>query len=180
MLWLMIAVVLVVAVVAFIATRPANYRIVRHGSISAPADTVFGYINDFHKWPVWSPWEKLDPDMKRSHAGPTSGVGSRYTWSGNRKAGAGSMEITDSVPNQRIAIDLQFERPFKARNPTEFTFAPSADGVKVTWTITGHNNFIAKAFCVFVDMDQTVGKDFEQGLATLKTAAEADAARVRR
>lgn len=180
MLWLAIAVAVVLAIVAFIATRPASYRIVRRGSISAPADTVFGYINDFQKWPVWSPWEKLDPDMKRSHAGPTSGVGSRYAWSGNKKAGAGSMEITESVPNQRIAIDLQFERPFKARNPTEFTFTPNADGVTVTWAMTGHNNFIGKAFCLFVDMDQMVGKDFDQGLANLKAASEADAARVRR
>lgn len=180
MTWLAIAVLVALAFVAFVATRPATYRVTRSAKISAPAATVFDHLNDFRKWTAWSPWEKLDPDLKRTYAGPASGVGTRYTWNGNKKVGAGSMEITDSVPNQRIAIDLVFERPFKARNPTEFTLAPAADGVAITWAMTGHNNFIGKVFCLFVDMDKMVGKDFEQGLANLKTATETESARAGR
>ena len=39
----------------------------------------------------------------------------------------------------------------------------------------GHNDFLGKAFSLFVDMDKMIGSDFEKGLSQLKAVAEADA-----
>ena len=136
---------------------------------------VFGYLNDFHRWGEWSPWEKLDPAMKRTFSGAPAGVGAVYSWSGNSKAGEGSMAITDSVPSSRIALDLNFIRPFKSSNVTEFTLKPTADGVNLNWAMSGANTTMGKAFSLVTSMDKLVGKDFERGLTNLTTLAERDA-----
>jgi uncharacterized protein YndB with AHSA1/START domain len=169
--------VLLLALAAGIATRPNSYRVERSATIAAPPDVVFGYVNDFHQWTQWSPFEKLDPDMKRTFDGAPSGVGSVYSWAGNRQAGAGTMTIKESAPNQRIALDLHFLKPFESAAATEFTFKPVAEGVTVTWTMSGDNTILGKAISIFASMDTLVGGQFESGLATLKAVAEAEARR---
>jgi hypothetical protein len=158
-----------------IATRPASYRVQRSASIGAPAEVVFCYLNDFHQWPQWSPFEKLDPKLKRTYEGASSGVGAVYSWSGNSKAGQGRMTIKESTPHQRIAIDLRFDKPMKSTSVSAFDIAPAADGVAVTWSMSGDNTLMGKAFSLVVDMDKLLGKDFEQGLANLKALAESRA-----
>ncbi|MBC7791308.1 MAG: SRPBCC family protein [Anaerolineae bacterium] len=167
-------VVVVLVLVMAIMTRPATFRVQRMATISAAADRVFGFVNDFRRWTAWSPWEKLDPNLKRTFSGNPSGVGSVYSWAGNSKAGEGRMAIKESIPNQRVAIDLQFLKPFKARNLTEFMFKPTPEGVNVTWTMSGDSTFATKAISLFSSMDKMVGKDFEQGLVNLKNVAEAE------
>ena len=153
------------------ATRPADFRIVRSRTVAAPPEVVHAYVNDFHKWPEWSPWEKLDPAMKREFSGAPAGHRARPThWSGNDDVGEGRMTITDSRAAQSVTIRLEFLKPFAATNTTQFDFAPSGSGTNVTWAMTGHNNFMAKAFSAFMDMDKMVGADFEKGLAGLDTA----------
>lgn len=152
---------------AFVATRPADFRIVRSRTVAAPPDVVHAYVNDFHKWSEWSPWEKLDPAMKKEYSGAPAGTGAAYHWSGNSDVGEGHMTITDSRPAQSVTIRLEFLKPFAATNTTQFDFAPSGSGTQVTWAMNGHNNFIAKAFSAFMDMDKMVGGDFEKGLAGL-------------
>jgi hypothetical protein len=158
--------------IAVIATRPATFRLQRSTTIAAPAEVVFAQINDFRKWGTWSPWEKIDPNLKRTYGGAASGVGADYAWAGNNQVGEGRMTITASQPNERIAIRLEFLAPFAATNEAEFTLKPAPGGVGVTWSMSGNNNFVAKAFSLFVDMDSLVGKDFEAGLAALKSVAE--------
>lgn len=166
-----IAVVLIlVALAAYVATRPADFRVVRTRTVAAPPEVVHGYVNDFRKWPEWSPWEKLDPAMKREFSGPPAGTGAAYHWSGNGDVGEGHMTITDSRPAQGVTIRLEFLKPFAATSTTQFDFAPSGSGTQVTWAMNGHNNFVAKAFSAFMDMDKMVGGDFEKGLAGLETA----------
>jgi uncharacterized protein YndB with AHSA1/START domain len=171
-----IALVLVVVLAVFagvVATRPAEFRIVRERTVSAPPEVVHAYVNDFRKWPEWSPWEKLDPAMKRDLSGASAGTGAAYHWVGNDKVGEGRMTITDSRPGQSVTIRLEFIKPWTATNTTQFDFAPSASGTKVTWAMSGHNNFMAKAICLFMDMDKMVGPDFEKGLAGLDTVTAA-------
>ena len=170
---ILLALLAIVALLALvIAMRPAQFRIVRSTTVAAPLSTVFPLINDFQKWDAWSPWAKLDPAMKKTIEGPSAGVGSIYTWSGNSDVGEGRMTILESDPDQRVRIKLEFIKPFAATNMTEFTLKPEGSGTLVNWEMTGENNFLSKAFDLFMNMDKTVGADFEKGLAQLKSVAE--------
>ena len=169
--WVVLAAVLVL--VALIATRPDQFRVARSTTIAATPEVVFALVNDFHQWARWSPWEKLDPQMQKTFAGATSGVGASLHWSGNKKAGEGRMTITESKPVERVVTALQFIRPFAANNVAEFALARAGGGAAVDWSMSGRNNFMLKAFGLFTDMDKMIGKDFEEGLANLKRVAEA-------
>lgn len=169
---------LIVVLVGVIATRPSNFTVSRSAEVKAPPEIVYAHVSDFHQWADWSPWEKLDPSMKKTYSGTETGVGAKYEWNGNDKVGSGSMTIADAKPNEQLGITLEFLTPFKATNRTEFAFTPAAGGTTVTWAMKGENNFMAKAMSLVMDMDKMVGGDFEKGLAALKTAAEADAEKV--
>jgi carbon monoxide dehydrogenase subunit G len=158
-----------------VATRPSELKVERSQTIQAPADVVFGMINDFHAWSEWSPWERLHPGMQRTHAGSESGVGAEYSWSGNEDVGTGRMTITESQPQRQVDIKLEFIEPWEATNTARFTLNEAGEGVNVTWAITGENNFAAKAAGMFMDMDAMIGKDLEQGFANMKQLAEAKA-----
>ena len=149
-----------------------TYTVQRSATIAAPPQRVYEQIVDFHRWAAWSPWEDIDPDMRRDHSGPESGVGATYAWSGNRKAGQGRMTITEATEPSRVRIDLRFEKPFKARNDTDFHIEPDGAGSRVTWTMTGRKTLATKVMGVFKSMDAMVGPDFEKGLTRLRTAAE--------
>ncbi len=170
---LLILVVLIAAFAVFVSLQPSTFRIERSASIVAPPDVVFGLVNDFHQWQAWSPWAKLDPNAKNSFEGPESGTGAVFKWAGNAEVGEGSMTLTDSQPHQKISIRLDFVKPFEDTSIAEFTFKPDGNQTVVTWSMFGENNFISKAFCLFMDMDKMVGGQFEQGLAAMKAAAEA-------
>ena len=164
--------VAIVALLAFAATRPDNFRVERSTTIKAPPAKVFALLNDFHKFGSWSPWEHLDPGMKRTISGPTSGVGSVYAWDGNDAAGAGRMEILQSVPDSKVVIKLDFIKPFEGHNTTEHTLQGQGDQTTVTWAMHGPSPYLMKLIGIFVSMDSMVGKDFERGLSNLKREAE--------
>jgi hypothetical protein len=171
---LTIGLVLLVAVallLAFVATRPAGFRVARSATIAAPPEVVFAQLNDFRRWSSWSPFEKLDPAMKKTFEGSPSGVGAAFHYVAP-KAGEGRMTLIESEPNERVAIKAQFIKPFAATNEIEFTLRPASDGVAVTWAMTGRNSFVFKLFALFVNPDRLLGKSFEQGLADLKRVAE--------
>ena len=149
-----------------------TYTVARSTHVDAPAERVYEQVADFHHWRQWSPWEDVDPALERSYSGPASGAGAAYAWSGNRKAGKGSMEIVEATNPSLVRIDLVFEKPFKARNETVFTVVPDGDGSKVTWTMTGRKTLMTKAVGLVSSMDKLLGRDFEKGLARLKSVAE--------
>ncbi len=168
---------LVVVLLVVIATRPSTYRVERSTRIDAPPDVVFGLVNDFHAWDRWSPWARLDPEMKTTYGGPTSGVGATYAWAGNSKVGEGNMRITESRPAKKVDIRLEFIKPMAGVSQTEFRFRPESGGTQVSWVMSGTNDFMGKAFSLVADMDSMIGKDFEKGLGAMRTEAEADAKR---
>ena len=168
-----IAVVIVIGAILIIAaTRPATFRVERSTRISAPPERIFHYVNDFHQWGVWSPYEKLDPSMKRTYGGAGAGKGAVYEWDGNSKAGQGRMEIIESAQPANIVIKLDFIKPFEAHNKVVFTLTPKGDATEVNWAMQGPVPYMAKIVHVFMDMDGMVGKDFEAGLANLKAVTE--------
>jgi len=168
----LVLVVAVAAVLAFAATRPDTFRIQREINIQAPPEVVFALLDDFHRWQTWSPWEKLDPAMQRSHSGAASGRGAVYAWEGSGKVGAGRMEITESAAPARLSIQLDFINPFAARNTAEFSLQGQGEATRVQWAMHGPSPYISKLMGVFLNMDKMIGADFEAGLANLKAAAE--------
>jgi uncharacterized protein YndB with AHSA1/START domain len=162
----------ILAILAYAATRPDDFRVERKTSIKAAPDKVFAYINDFHQWAVWSPWEKLDPSMKRTFSGPASGKGTVYNWEGAGKVGAGRMEILDAPTPEKVVIKLDFIKPFEGHNTAEFTMQAQGDATQVTWAMFGPAPYISKLMGIFFNMDKMIGTDFETGLANLKVAAE--------
>lgn len=168
---LIVAVVVIFCVV--VAMQSEDLSITRVASFNAPPEKVFEQINDFHKWEAWSPWAKMDPNMKLTYSGPQSGVGAGYAWVGNDQVGEGKMTITESKPNEHIKIDLEFIKPFASKNPTDFTIKQNGERSDLTWTMNSKKNFLMKAMCLVVDMDKMIGADFEKGLAQMKPIVEA-------
>jgi Polyketide cyclase / dehydrase and lipid transport len=169
---LIVVAVLLTAVLVLAATKADTFYVQRTVWIKGPPEKVFPLINDFHNWGSWSPWEKMDPAMKRIHSGAASGKGAVYAWEGNKDVGQGRMEITDTASPSQVTIKLDFLKPFEAHNVVDFRLAPKGEFTTVTWAMHGPNSYFAKVMQVFVSMDSMVGKDFETGLANMKAVAE--------
>ena len=171
---ILIALAAIVAIfVIVVALQPADFRVERVTTVVAPQADVFTKVNDFHKWDAWSPWAKLDPDVKVTFEGPDSGRGTVMTWAGNDKVGEGKMTLTESQPNDLVRLRVDFVKPFEGTATQVFAFNPQGDQTAVTWSMQGHNNsFIQKAFCLVMNGKKMIGDDFEKGLAQLKTVAE--------
>jgi uncharacterized protein YndB with AHSA1/START domain len=167
--------VVIVLLVVVIALRPSAFRVTRSAVIAAPPERSFELVNDFRAWPTWSPWEKKDPQMKRTLGGPPGGVGASYAWAGDKNVGEGRMTIDRSERPSLVGINLEFIKPFPGVCPTVFTFDPAPGGTKVTWTMDGKYNFITKGMSLVMNMDKMIGNDFEAGLAAIKAESEAAA-----
>ncbi len=173
---LIVIAVAIVALLAYAATRPDSFRLERQTTIKAPPEKIFANLVDFNKWVAWSPWEKLDPQMKKTYGGAATGKGANYAWESG-KVGVGRMEILEATPpigvnSSSVKIKLDFTKPFEAHNLVDFTLEPQGDSTQVTWAMYGPMAFINKLFGVFMSMDKMVGKDFEAGLADLKAVSE--------
>jgi hypothetical protein len=167
-----VVVVVVAALAALVLTRPASFRVERRTRIAAPPAAVYGLIQDFRNWRAWSPWEDIDPELKRDYMGAESGVGAAYVWEGDNRAGTGRMEIVEAAAPSKVKIDLRVLKPFPAHNTTEFLITPVEGGADVTWAMYGPNSLMGKAMSLFMSMDKMVGSSFETGLARMKAAAE--------
>ena len=158
--------------IVVVAGQPGEFKLSRSTSITAPPEKVFPYVNEFHNWEAWSPWAKMDPACKNTFAGAAAGTGAIFSWAGNKKVGEGRMTIQESRPAELIRIKLEFFKPFKATNTAEFNFQPEGNQTFVTWSMFGKNNFMGKVFSLFVNCEKMVGRDFEKGLAAMKSIAE--------
>jgi hypothetical protein len=156
-----------------IAMRPSDFKVSRSATFAATPAAVFEQINDFHKWDAWSPWAKMDPNAKNTFEGPTSGEGSKFAWAGNSDVGEGSMTIVESKPNELDRIRLDFVKPMEGTSDVDMKLDPQGDQTKLTWSMAGKNNFMAKAISLFMDCEKMVGDQFDQGLANMKKIVEA-------
>ena len=164
--------IVIAAVLVLAATKPDTFRVERAAMLSAPADKIYPLIADFHQWLSWSPWEGRDPQLKRTYSGAERGKGAVYAWDGNKNVGSGRMEILEASSPSKIVIKLDFLKPFEAHNVAEFTMLPQGGATSVIWVMHGPAPFMSKVMQVFMNMDRMIGKDFETGLANLKTITE--------
>jgi len=170
-----VAVILAIAIAAVLilaATKPNTLRVQRAIGIKAPAESIFPLIADFHQWRSWSPYETKDPAMKRTYSGAESGKGAVYAWDGDKNVGSGRSEILEASAPSKIVIKLDFFTPFEGHNTAEFTMLPQGDGTHLTWLMHGPANFMSRLIQVFINLDNMIGRDFEAGLANLKTLTE--------
>lgn len=158
---------LVVVLLVIAALQPTDFRIARSAAITAPPAAIFPQVNELRKWESWSPWAKMDPNVRNTYAGPEAGPGAAFAWAGNNKIGEGRMTIIESQPGALIRIKLEFFKPFQATNTVEFTFKPEADKTVVTWAMSGQRNFLMKFMGLFLSCDKMIGCHYEKGLAGL-------------
>lgn len=163
--------VLILLLLAWAAVQPSTYSVQRSIAIKAPPEKIQPLISDFHNWGQWSPWEGLDPAMKRTFSGAPKDLGAVYAWEGNKNVGSGRMEVVSLTP-AKVGIKLDFLTPVKSSSVTEFVLEPQGDTTMVRWTMSGDSDFMGKMMNVFVSMDSMIGPAFESGLAKMKTAAE--------
>jgi Polyketide cyclase / dehydrase and lipid transport len=173
----MLSVIVFIAILVFAIwltgfLRPNQFSLSRSLEMRATPEKVFAQLNDFNNWKAWSPWEKMDPAMQRTLAGAASGKGAKYSWIGNKKVGEGNMEITRAVAPSQVMLNLNFLKPFKASNVTEFKLTPKVGGTRVDWEMRGPSSVMMRIMHAVMDMDAMVGKDFEQGLRNLKSVVE--------
>lgn len=165
-------VALIAGLLIYASTRPATFRVQRSITIKAPPEKIFALINDFHQWPEWSPWEAIDPALQRTYRGAASGDGAVYEWSGNKNIGQGRMEITESLPLYKVALKIDFIKPFEAHNTIEFTLVTEDDTTTLTQAMYGPSPYLSKLIGIFCSMDKMVGQKYEEGLANLKKLSE--------
>lgn len=164
--------VVIVVFLIIVSVQPSSYRVMRSAVVAAPNEAVFPHVNDLRKWGVWNPWAKADPNMKLTYGGPASGVGANYSWVGNNEVGEGRATIAESRPSESVKYKMEFFKPMAATSEMEFALKPQSSQTEITVTVTGDKNFMAKAFCLFMSMDNVIGGKFEKALAELKTITE--------
>ena len=171
-----IVVIAVVALIAgllgFAATKPDTFRVQRTTRIKAPPEKIFALVNDLRSHGLWSPWEKKDPAMKKTYSGAASGEGAVYEWEGNKNIGKGRMEIAEASPPSKVTFNMHFIKPFEAHNIAEIKLEANGDATDVTWAIHGPSPFLSKVIGLLCNMDRMIGREFETGLANLKTITE--------
>ena len=171
--------VVIAAFLIFVATRPADFHVERSATLAASPAALFENVNNHHKFNVWNPFMKLDPNVKNTYSGPESGVGAVCSWDGNKDIGAGSCTIIESKPGELVRSRMDWKRPMEGTSTVDFTFKPDGSGkTVVTWSMYGKNNFVGKLVSVFIDCDKMCGPQFEKGLADLGTLVGAPGSRV--
>jgi uncharacterized protein YndB with AHSA1/START domain len=172
-----IALALVLAVLAVVvAWQPDTYQLERSTTIDAPAERVFAQVNDFKAWDRWTPWKKDDSNLKTKFPDPSFGEGATFSWSGDAEAGEGTLTILESKPGELVQLEQEFRRPVAGKCQMAFVLDPEGDKTRLTWKMSGDKNFIAKAVCLVMDLEKTLGPQLEKGLAAIKVAAEESAA----
>ena len=166
----LVAVVGVVAVLAYAATRPDTFRVTRTATVQAPPEKLHALINDLRAFSTWNPFEKGDPRTRGEYRGPQAGPGATYQFGGG-SAGDGTLRILESAPD-RVSMELHMVKPMEARNQVQFILQPRGAATDVTWQMEGESPFLGKLIGVFMNMDRMVGGQFESGLADLKQRAE--------
>lgn len=172
---LFIGTILFIGVLLFAASRPDTFVIERSIDIQAPPQVIYPLINDLHNFPLWSPYDNVDPAMRRSFSGAPNGQGAVYAWQGNAQVGSGRLEIIEAIPYSRVVMTLDYVEPIVAHNMSEFTLQPSGNQTKVTWRMHGPAPFLSKVMSLFFSIDNTIGPQFELGLANLRRLTDKQA-----
>ncbi len=169
--YVVLTIIVLIVFLALIA--PKTYDLSRSITINKPIAEVFNYLKYIKNQDDWSPWKKKDPNMKQEFTGFDGEVGFVSKWEGNKDVGTGEQEITSITKNKSVKSQLRFFKPWKSQSDAYLTVNEiDAETTNVVWGFTGHNKPPSNIFFLFFNMDKTVGRDFEAGLADLKQILE--------
>ncbi|MEZ5344837.1 MAG: SRPBCC family protein [Pyrinomonadaceae bacterium] len=169
-----VIVLFIAGLVVLMLVTPTDFRVQREVVIDKPRAEVFKYIKTLNNQNEWGPWVKKDPNIKLTSSGTDGEVGYVSRWESEMEdVGHGEQEITKIVDGERIDSELRFKKPMEATSQAYITTEDAGEGkTKVTWGFTGSMDRPMNLMLVFMDMDAMVGKDFEEGLANLKSIVE--------
>lgn len=165
-------VAMLIVFVGYVLTRPSHFRYSRSGTYKAKADMVFPYLVSFKKGNEWSPYMKVDPNMKLTYAGEDGQVGSRMEFEGNSDVGAGHLEVLKVVPNELVEIKLTMTKPIYGENIIRYALNEQDGITQFTWSMEGDSGFMGQLISVFIDCEKMVAGDFEKGIANLRPIVE--------
>lgn len=166
-----LAILIFCVVVYALVSAPKTVVIARSILIGAVPEIIFPYINNPRRMEEWNPFTKDDETLKMTYSGPDEGVGAQSAWEGNSKTGIGQATITESEINKRVAVRLDFKKPFVGTNAGEYRLESKDGATKFTWTIT-ESALIPRVLSRILNIDKMVGAQLEKGLANLKTLIE--------
>jgi uncharacterized protein YndB with AHSA1/START domain len=150
---------------------PSSARVERSIVIAAPAERIFPQLNGMRAFHAWSPWSDIDPQTEYRFEGPEEGVGSRMVWqSGDDKVGYGSQEITASIANERVDMQLQFGD--KGDGRATFLLEPDGASTRLRWQFDTDFGWDVFGRYVGLMLDSMIGTAYSKGLKTLKIQVE--------
>ncbi|MGC6430939.1 MAG: SRPBCC family protein [Jejuia sp.] len=164
---------IITVLICLILIAPKKFNVQRSITVERPVADVFDYLKHIKHQDEWSPWKKKDPNMQQEFIGNDGEVGFIAKWVGNKDVGIGEQEITIIVENELVQSRLRFFKPWKSESDAHIKVEEQAPNTtKVTWGVSGENKVPSNVFFLFFNMDKTVGKDFEEGLVSLKQILE--------
>jgi len=173
MIYFFILLCILCVIIYLIIIAPKDYLVERSIVIDRPCVGVFNYLKFIKNQDHWSPWKKKDLSMKQDYVGTDGEVGFIAKWEGNDEVGKGEQEIIAISENDIIESELRFLKPWKSISKALIKVEDiGLMQTKVTWSFSGNNEFPSNLFMLFYNMDKVVGKDFEDGLKSLKTLLE--------
>lgn len=165
----LVGVVALLLIVAGLAKK--DYTISRDILIRENRDNVFDYVRYLKNQDNYSKWVMVDPAMAKNYRGNDGSRGFVYAWDGNKQAGKGEQEIKSVKENERIDIELRFERPFRGiANANMITIPASDHSTQVRWTMTGRNPYPMNLMHLLIK--GVLIKDMDASLANLKSILE--------
>lgn len=164
----------IVAIAAVVMMTPTDFKVEREVTINKPKSEVFAYARQIKKQNEWGPWYKKEPTMKQEFRGTDGEVGFVSYWKGETQdTGEGEQEIKKIVDGERIETELRFKQPFESKADAYLiTEAVGENQTKVKWGFTSSMPRPMNLLLVIMDMDKEIGKDYQEGLNTLKTVLE--------
>lgn len=166
--------VAIIAVTIYVAVQPNQYEFNRSRIIKAPAALLYSKVNNYEKWPEFSPWLEQEPDATLTYGNKTIGLDANYSWNGEI-LGEGNMKTVAIEPNKSITQNINFVKPFESSSKINWTFEATPEGTKVTWAMNGKQDFMTKAYTAYSGaIEKTTGPDFERGLFKLDSISLQD------
>ncbi|MBU2677319.1 MAG: SRPBCC family protein [Gammaproteobacteria bacterium] len=148
---------------------PRRHHVEVSVEIDAHPATVFALLNDFRRYPLWSPLVDTDPNVRILYSGNSTGIGATMSWDGTI-VGSGTQTIVESKAFERVGIVMNPGEPGEAAS--EFALLAGTGTTIVTWGFDADYgmNIVGRYFAPM--LGGIVARDFHDGLANLKELAE--------